>query len=38
MRNFQDQTGYGPHPDETWPMGIAVGLLLAAAIIAGLVL
>jgi hypothetical protein len=37
-RNYLDTTGYGPHPDETVPMGIAIGLLLAAAFIAGLVL
>jgi hypothetical protein len=36
-RNFTDAVGYGPHPDETVPMGIAIGLLVAAAFILGLV-
>jgi hypothetical protein len=34
-RNFQDQTGYGP--DENLVTAILVGLLLAAAFVAGLV-
>lgn len=38
MRNFQDEIGYGPHPDENLPTAIVVGLLLAVAFIAALVL
>jgi hypothetical protein len=37
-RNFNDQTGYGPHPDENLVTAILVGFLLAAAFVAGLVL
>lgn len=38
MRNRLDTTGYDIHPDENLPMACAIGLLLAAAFLGGLLL